>query len=172
MARDGYIVPPLSKAAIFEVARKVRKPFEAILGPGPYMRMDRVLDLLPEMLEGFELQVCEKHEMGSLHGETEPLNRLIRLRLDVYDGMCLGQGRDRFTAAHELGHLFLHSVTPSFARRSSAGAKIYCCSEWQADTFASAFLIDESHLAQCRSVEDVQRVFGVSASAAEVRFNR
>lgn len=172
MSRDGFLVAPLSKAKIFDAAQKVRQPFTSIFGPGPFVPMDRVLELLPELLEGFELQVCDEAEMGSLHGETEPLNRLVRLRRDVYDGMCQGNGRDRFTAAHELGHLFLHASTPSFARRSSRDAKIYCCSEWQADNFASAFLIDEMHLARCQSIEQVQTMFGVSASAAAARFRR
>lgn len=172
MSRDGFVVPPLSKAKIVDVAQKVRQPFTSIFGLGPYVPMDRVLELLPEMLDGFEFQVCDESEMGTLHGETEPLNRLVRLRRDVYDGMCQGNGRDRFTAAHELGHLFLHTSTPTFARRSSKDAKIYCCSEWQADTFASAFLIDEAHLAKCHSIEQVQQMFGVSASAAAARFRR
>jgi len=170
VARDGFLVPPLSKAAIFEAARDVRSPFKAVFGSDPYIRIDRVLEVLPELLDGFELQVCERHEMGDLHGETEPSNRIIRLRSDVYDGMCRGVGRDRFTAAHELGHLMLHSMAPTFARRSSRGAKAYCCSEWQADTFASAFLIEEEALQRCRSIEEVQATFGVSFSAAKCRF--
>ena len=172
MSRDGFVVPPLSKAAIFDTARKVRSPFNALFGNDPYVRIDRVLEVLPEFLDGFELQVCEPHEMGDLHGETEPSRLLIRLRRDVYDGMCTGVGRDRFTAAHELGHLKLHSAAPTFARRSSRGAKIYCCSEWQADTFASAFLIDEEALARCCSIEEVQTTFGVSYGAAQCRFAR
>lgn len=172
MSRDGFVVPPLSKAAIFEAARNLRSPFNAIFGNDPYLRLDRVLELLPELLERFELQVCDLHEMGDLHGETEPINRVIRLRRDVYDGMCRGNGRDRFTVAHELGHLMLHATAPTFARRSSQGAKLYCCSEWQADNFASALLIEEVHLARCRTIEEVQETFGVSYSAASCRFRR
>ena len=91
--------------------------------------------------------------MGDDHGQTFPEKLLIKLREDVYVGMCKGVGRDRFTGAHELGHLFLHK-SAGFARRSlEPGAPLYVNSEWQADTFSSAFLIDERRLVTCQSLE-------------------
>lgn len=167
---QGFSVPPLSKVRIQQIARSVRAPLERAFGRQPYLRMDWVLEYLQHGLEDFELQVLEEHEMGSLHGETIPHKRILRLRRDVYDGLCRGNGRDRFTGAHEVGHLFLHNVAPAFARQTVIGQPIYMNSEWQADNFASYLLIDDEYLRQCRNVAEVQAMFGVSESAARARF--
>ncbi|WP_304306658.1 ImmA/IrrE family metallo-endopeptidase [Pseudacidovorax intermedius] len=131
-----------------------------------------VYETLPLLLPGFRLEICDRSELGDDHGQTFPEKLLIKLREDVYVGMCNGVGRDRFTGAHELGHLFLHK-SAGFARRAlEPGAPLYVNSEWQADTFGSAFLIDERRLTACRSLEEVQQAFGVSEAAARVRFNK
>ncbi len=135
------------------------------------MPIEVVYELLPDLLPGFELQVRDEWEMGQDHGQTFPDRKRIYLRKDVYDGMCQGKGRDRFTAAHELGHLFLHTGI-GFARAMDSSTKIYCNSEWQANTFASALLIDETRLQQCRDVTEVMECFGVTLDAARVRFKR
>lgn len=174
-ARGGFVVSPRKKRDIYEKAAMVRSAFSPIMGGRPWVPIDRIVELLPEFLPGFSCEVCEMHEMGSDHGQTDPDSLLIRIRVDVYEGMCRGQGRDRFTVAHELGHLFLHQGQRpvTFARVGNAAtAPIYQNSEWQADTFASALLIDEKQLANFSDVSAVQAAFGVSQAAAEARFNK
>lgn len=169
--RGGYTVPPLSTAKIREVAATVRKRVAPVLGGGGFIRMDLLYEWMHLFLPGFDFEVCERDEMGDDHGQTFPGRLLIKLRNDVYGGMCRGMGRDRFTGAHELGHLFLHQDV-SFARRREPSAPIYMDSEWQADTFASSLLIDEELLRRCRTVEEVMETFGVSRAAAEARFRK
>lgn len=142
------------------------------MGKSALVPIDRIYEAMPLVLPGFRLEVCDRDEMGDDHGQTFPEKLLIKLREDVYIGMCNGVGRDRFTGAHELGHLFLHK-SAGFARRAlEPGAPAYVNSEWQADTFGSAFLIDETRLEVCQSLEEVQRTFGVSEAAARVRFKK
>lgn len=168
----GFTVPPLSRQVIYATADSVRARLRPLMGNGPWVPIAQIYEALHVILPEFRFEVCEREELGEDHGRTFPDLQLIKLRQDVYDGMCQGNGRDRFTGAHELGHLFLHA-SAGFARRTLAlGAPRYMDSEWQANTFASAFLIEERHLAACQSLEDVQRTFGVSASAAQVRFTK
>lgn len=143
------------------------------MGYGDRVPIDKVYEVLPVLLPGFSFEVCDRSEMGTDHGLTLPERYLIKLRVDVYEGMCKGNGRDRFTGAHELGHLFLHH-SAGFARRQyESGLPAYRYnSEWQANSFASAFLIDGSRLVTCRSLADVTSKFGVSESAARVRFRK
>lgn len=174
-SRGGFVVTPRKKADIYALASAVREVFAGIMGGSPWVPLDRVLELLPEFLPGFNYEVCEQHEMGADHGQTDPDSLLIRLREDVYEGMCRGAGRDRFTVAHELGHLFLHQGQrpTAFARVGDvATSPIYRNSEWQADTFASALLIDEKIISRFETLQEVQAAFGVSQQAAKARFKK
>lgn len=90
--------------------------------------------------------------------------------------------RDRFTIAHELGHLFLHFPK---VKRERAGQPMAATrrvdqndpsqnrAEWEANWFAAAFLMPEQDFRECHakahSAADVAKKFGVSQSAAEVR---
>lgn len=168
--RTGFTVPPLKKRHIYDTAATVRERFRPLMGKGAWVPIEMIYEALPLLLPGFRLEVCDRQEMGDDHGQTFPEKLLIKLREDVYIGMCDRVGRDRFTGAHELGHLFLHR-SAGFARRAlEPGAPVYVNSEWQADTFGSAFLIDERRLEMCRSLDEVQQTFGVSEAAARVRF--
>lgn len=170
--RAGFTVPPLKKRYIYDTAATVRERFRPLMGNGAWVPIEMIYEALHLLLPGFRLEVCDRDELGDDHGQTFPEKLLIKLREDVYVGMCNGVGRDRFTGAHELGHLFLHK-SAGFARRAlEPGAPLYVNSEWQADTFSSAFLIDERRLVTCRSLEDVQQTFGVSEAAARVRFQK
>ncbi|MDE1567097.1 ImmA/IrrE family metallo-endopeptidase [Aquabacter sp. P-9] len=89
--------------------------------------------------------------------------------------------RDRFTIAHELGHLFLHFPKvkrdhPGCAmvatRKIKPGDPDQQRAEWEANWFAAAFLMPaESFRDHCRQhgIGSAATKFGVSHVAAEVR---
>lgn len=90
--------------------------------------------------------------------------------------------RDRFTIAHELGHLFLHFPKvkrdhPGFpmaaTRKVDQTDQAQRRAEWEANWFAAAFLMPEEPFRRYRAAgagaTDLARWFGVSQSAAEVR---
>lgn len=169
MRRVGIKVPPRRKQDIFDLAGQIRSVFQL---DGPYVPIDNIYEVLPELMEGFNYEIVTANEIGSDEGRTDPKEKLILIREDVYDGACRGVGRDRFTMAHELGHLFLHTGVKFSRDELIAPPKIYMDSEWQADIFASGFLIDDKYLRKCQSIVDVATMFGVSQSAANCRFYR
>ena len=101
-------------------------------------------------------------------------------RADDIPMLCVAKAgipgdRQRFTVAHELGHLFLHSnePAPQTAEESSH-------MEWQANRFASAFLAPADPLVQTledvggkvtlRSLAEIKAIWGLAIKALVHRF--
>lgn len=85
------------------------------------------------------MEILEKEAMGPLLGETRPALKTIALRNDVYEGMCVQEREHLFTAAHELGHMVMHSEV-AFARREPDNPLMLMSFEQEADLFAEALL--------------------------------
>jgi len=142
--RRGLIVPPLSIKAIRAFADQVRSVFvedDQIEFP----IMDVLEFRLSSIFDGFYVDVRDAAQMGDLEGLMLAGENGIALREDVYSGAWTGNRRDRFTVCHELGHFLMHrSVT--MARVRDDADKIFCDSEWQADTFGGTLLMSPRHL--------------------------
>lgn len=124
-------------------------------------------NILPVLIPDFQLEIVPITEMGNKHGETYPSKNLIRIREDVYLRAATGEGRDRLTIAHEIGHLLLHEDTAIALCRLEPNQKLkpYEDPEWQADAFGGE-LLASSYLIQNMNEQQVQEKCGVSASAA------
>ncbi|MBW5284569.1 ImmA/IrrE family metallo-endopeptidase [Burkholderia gladioli] len=170
----GFLVQPRSGELIRSVAHQV---LDAMNMKGRQVPIVEVLEhVLPVMDEGFSFEVMTAEEMiehfrQNAEGMTVHVDNKIVLRTDVYVGACSGNGRDRFTAAHELGHFLLHKGEGMAFPRESTGAKVYCDSEWQANTFAREFLADLRHACSFASPNDLAVHFGVSIKVAEIQWN-
>lgn len=92
------------------------------------------------------------------------------------------QARDRFTIAHELGHLFLHypmlaksqpGITMVATRWVDNADPVQQRAEWEANWFAAAFLMPtevfREAFIELRDIGAVAKRFAVSPSAAEIR---
>lgn len=168
MSRHCYEVSPMSRFKLMELATGLRT---ALRIEQPYFPILQVVELVLPRIEGFEevcLTIGEMEEMGDDHGLTFPDNREIRLRRDVYDGVYNRKGRDRFTLAHELGHLLLHS-NPGYARtlRESSSVKPYKSSEWQANTFAASLLMPIEFLQRTQNALEIVEACGVTIEAVQ-----
>lgn len=165
MSGPSCEVPARSEAEIFKLADTVRAELKISADAFPIIEF---LELgMPQFFEGFALEVGTMVEMGSNHGLTIPAENVIRLREDVYERCCEGRGRDRFTAAHELGHYLMHRSAPiKFHRAEQGKLAAYLDSEWQANRFAGALLMPESLMKGCESLDEVVRRFHVSWDAA------
>lgn len=145
----------------------------------------------------------EVHDYGSgdntIEGYTTYDSRtgdfVVSLRADVLDRAEQGEGRSRFTIAHELGHLALHhsllrdQLVPAFrdevcsaSQKLAPGVRPYESPEWQASSWAGAFLMplkavrafiqSLAALGHECTIEDLANRFQVSMQAARIRLEK
>ncbi len=90
--------------------------------------------------------------------------RLIRLNSEDPDHI------KKFTLAHELGHIFLHTEANYFALKSTLFATNW--QERQADKFAIHLLISDSDLKENPNytIDDWAKILGLSREIIELRF--
>jgi len=164
----GYKVKPLKITDIREIAHWLREQFQI---KQAYVDLIKLYDfVLPGI--GVVIDICEESELKDKHGETFPNEGIIKIREDVYEGACDGNGRDRFTLSHELGHLILHSGISLARQPNIATHRAYEDSEWQADTFAAEFLMTSTHINSSHRISDIVKMFGASDDAARVRLEK
>jgi len=166
---SGFRVSPQSKGKIKTIAQNARAALSIPTGP---LNAEQLLERLH--IYGIVVDVFDKAS-APVPPEVEacwvPYSRTLFIRDTVYEGICNGEPRGRFTVAHELGHILLaHQVTVN-RELSSSNMKTYENSEWQANTFASEFLMPEAEMFQknLRTAQAVAENFKVSLQAAEIR---
>lgn len=169
MADYGFIVPPRSRKELREIASQVRKVFGV---KTPMLDIVRLVELtLPRADDGFVLIVEEESEMGDIHGLSNPVQKWIKLRRDVYEGAHAGKGRDRMTIAHELGHYLLHRQLDFPLVPPGGSVPAFRQSEWQATAFAAELLIGAEHYDKTITLHEIAKRFGVSYEAAHVQLS-
>lgn len=168
---QGFKVPGRRIAEIAGIAGRVR----STLGVhGVRFNAGQVLESLSR--SGITVDVIEDDSTELPHGVMAcwaPDILTLCFRHGVYIGACQGEPRALFTVAHELGHLALgHRRT--FNRDVGGKCEVYEDSEWQANTFAAEFLMPLQMITSNRlsSAQAIAAFFGVSAQAAETRFNK
>jgi hypothetical protein len=173
MPSYDLFVDHVSRADIEAKARAWREHFG--LRDTWMLDLPRILEIaLPSVLPQFALRVLPNDAMPDAEARTWHAVPAIDMREDIYDRLCAGDGRARFTASHELGHLFLHSgearpravaaIRPTTIPRSRS-------SEMQANDFAASFLMPEHIVSQFANLTpaDLSEACGVTQSAAEYR---
>lgn len=152
---------------IERLAKQMRKVFS--LSGAARVSLIHLMEELEELLPDFVFQVKEDEFMHRMDGYSEIENYGICLSNSVYEALAEGDPNARFTAAHELGHLFMHAKrTTAYARRVEYHRHID--PEWQADYFADAFLMPRSGVLECESADEVAKRFSVPDDRAEARF--
>jgi transcriptional regulator with XRE-family HTH domain len=169
--RKGIIVPARSTESLWSAADQVRDLFVERDEP-EFPIMDVLEFRLEQFIPGFYVDVRTAEEMDGDEGRVVAGVNGIALREDVYEGAWNRVGRDRFTACHEFGHFLMHRQV-TMARATTDKDKIYCDSEWQADTFAGALLLSRHHAPQFDG--DAQRAAsacGITPAAANVMLTK
>lgn len=115
--------------------------------------------------------IISDEEMGDCDGKTYPEKNLILLKESVYNDACCGNPRDRFTIAHEIGHLFLHGNESISYARTDKKIKAYENPEWQANTFAAELLIPINPIKNLSPIE-IANKYKVSVSAATIQLKQ
>lgn len=127
---------------------------------------------MPELSENFNYSIKQQKDMRiNAHAYTDPQTNEIVIREDIYERARLGEGRDRFTIAHEIGHYILHSNEVVALTRVYPDEKIkpYEDVEWQADAFAGELLCPSSALTPNLTIDEIADKYGVSRQAASAQ---
>lgn len=171
------------------------------LEPRPFPVAELVADVIETLAEEngvpIRLETPSETEFdpeGSVVAEGEGL--VISIRRDVYEDALMGDGRARFTVAHELGHAAtcwreLREHSGSYVLRDTYGAptsyprdvRAYLCPERVANQWAACLLMPEAKvLAILRDAIDSNEpfdeaeiladTFAVSPSAASIRASK
>jgi Zn-dependent peptidase ImmA (M78 family) len=167
-----YIVEPKSRQNLRDLALILRKFLN--LENEKYFPITELLDVLAEIFDNFSYEIVEDNELSfGTHADTNTLAGHIRIRESVYEGACNGNGRDRMTIAHELGHYFTICFCGFKLERNFANKKVktYSDPEWQAKCFAGELLVP-AHLMKGCSVEEIVEECGVSYDAAEIQYKK
>lgn len=163
--QEGFSVPAKTKKQIDTIAQFIRAANPSLVNE------HGAIDILALLEFGYrKFHILPDNEMKGALGLTLPSGDIL-LRQSVYDGACDGNGRDRFTIAHEIGHGVLHKEHIGLARPVGSQTKIYCNAEWQANEFAGRLLLPDSYikLHQQSSIGEIAELFGVSYECAKTR---
>jgi len=170
MAENATIAKPVSRRFLQDLAYTIRKKFRLEdCSNFPVVRF--VEFILPSLDPEFVLEIIPINEMPKdCYADTCVAEHVMRIREDVYEGAVGGNGRDRFTIAHEIGHYFLHGPDRvSHARlRGNQSVPAYMDPEWQGNAFAAELLMPRD-LIQGYSVAEVVKCCGVSYQAARIQ---
>ncbi|MBH0156777.1 ImmA/IrrE family metallo-endopeptidase [Fictibacillus sp. 5RED26] len=164
-----YVANPTSRKSIRDLTYAIRRALD--LHEEKFFPIVQFLELLlPKISPSFSMEVVPIEELKYEYGVTFPEKNVIRLREDVYLNAIEGIARDRFTVAHEIGHLFLHKPGSIALARSQKADSIpaFKSPEWQANTFA-AELLAPAHLIKGLSIKEVALSCGVSLDVARIQ---
>ena len=138
-----YIIEAKSRKELRCIAKSFRK----------YLGIDNVLwvpiagllDVLSEVFDNFSYEIVPDNDLApETHAETDILKGHICIKESVYERACRGEGRDRMTIAHEIGHFLTICCCGFKLQRNFKKGKVkpYNDPEWQAKCFAAEFMID------------------------------
>lgn len=162
------MVPPTSKANLEQYALQIRHQLgldDVVFVPVISVIEKRISLLLDS---SFNYEYVPTRDLPLEYAHYNPISNLLTIREDVYFRACEGSPRDRFTIAHEIGHFCLHSNGVILSRaQDRQRIPAYRNPEWQANTFASFFLMPQ-HLIRGMSPKEIAKKFGTSYQAATI----
>ena len=169
MGGDFVSVRPMTAREIENVTLEIRSAF-GISTKNVHM-IQLVEVVLPLILNDYDFWVLPDEEMPDMAGlATYGGERTIYLSDSTYESLAKDDPEARHTAAHEFGHMVLHShQTPVMAKRITNDLRFD--PEWQADRFADYWLMPTEGVRKCRSANHVAAKYNVSIELAARRFD-
>lgn len=169
---------PLSKEKIRFYAQEVRR----FLRLDDYQRINaaKLLDVLSELWKDYGFQYAVLLDSDSRfkpreEAVTDISTGMIYIKESVmYEACHCKSKRALFTICHEIGHFLFHRMLGGMIIARSQRAhriKIYEDPEWQADTFASEFLMPINAV-MCMTPTKIRNAYGVSQKCAETRYKK
>ena len=167
---SNYMVEAKSRIDLRKLARILRKHLN--LDDELYFPIVELLDVFTEVFDDFNYEVVEDTVLSKkVHADTDISTGHIRIKESVYYWACNGDGRDRMTIAHEIGHYFMLCFCGFKLERNFSDRKIpiFRDPEWQAKCFAGELMIP-AHLVKGMSKFEITRRCGVSFNAAHEQY--
>ena len=161
-----YIVEAKSRKDLRELSNIIRAHFH--LQDVLWVPIVELLDFFAEYYPEFSYEIVPDEELPpETHADTDIRTGHIRIKESVYLRACNGEGRDRMTIAHEIGHYCTICLCGFKLQRNYCPGKIHSCNdpEWQAKCFAGEFLIPY-HLTGDMTPAEISDACGVSYDAA------
>lgn len=162
---QDYIVPPRRWAEIGGIANNLRSRFGLMDHPF-FPVVEFIEKVLDQRLNMVRFEVGTRAEMKGAEGFTCPKGEFVQLREDVYEGACRGEGRHRFTAAHELGHFVMHTGIPLTRAKLGDNIPAFRLAEPQANQFAAELLMPDGFIDCLDDEQSIIERHGVSYEAA------
>ena len=139
------------------------------------LRMLAVLDRMREVFPNFEYKRVPDDRFAGAEGLYDPEKNLLTIPDRIFKALERDDPRANFTIAHELAHWalghkgirFRHTIPQAYER--SVGE--YKRDERQAYKFAAFFLAPDSLAETCKSIEELEKNFGLSHQAAKIRLD-
>ena len=163
---SSYMVEAKSRADLRKLARIFREHLH--LDDVLYFPIVELLDVMTELFDDFNYEIVDDSELPKkVHADTDIRTGHIRIKQTVYDGACNGEGRDRMTIAHEIGHYFTLCFCGFRLERNFSGGKIitFRDPEWQAKCFAGELMVP-AHRVKGMNASEIAEQCGVSFDAA------
>lgn len=176
---QGFRVAPLSLEEIRKQAQAVRDIFQVSLDSteSKFPVVEAVEFLYAHDI--IQLEIVDDDDMPTIAAEVIPTSPIPILRISdsVYARACDGSNFDRFTLAHEIGHLFLHSNQPIPLQRLKTPVVpdhgFHEDSEWQANSFAGELLVDMRYMRDiCKTPLELSHKFNVSIQVAKIQWEK
>lgn len=167
---SNYMVEPKSRDDLRALARQFRKLLH--LEEELYFPIVELLDAMTEIFDDFNYEIVEDNVFSeNVHADTDVKTGLIRIKESVYEGAYNGEGRDRMTIAHEIGHYFTICVCGFKLSRNFSEKRIpaFQDPEWQAKCFAGELMV-AAHLVKGMNEYEIAKRCGVSCDAAHVQY--
>lgn len=160
------IASPISRNTIRKMTYKLRDSLE-ISQDDPFPIIE-LIELLSADGIQFNYEVVPDEDLEGCYAKALPDKKIILIKESVYNGAYDGNHRDRFTLAHELGHLLLHGGDSISFARSNEKIKAYLNPEWQANTFAAELLVPTNSI-DGLTVQQISEKYNVSRKVAEIQ---
>lgn len=166
---SGIPVKPASRQMIWTLVHKIRRALN-VANELYFDIIWFVENIMPQIFTDFTFAVLPNEELGNQHGKAIPDENTIYIREDVYEGACTGNGRDRLTIAHEVGHFLMHGNASIEYCRTAPGEKLpaYRDADWQADVFGGE-LLAPAYLIEGMTAEQIHECCVVSLQCANAQ---
>ncbi|MGI5174013.1 ImmA/IrrE family metallo-endopeptidase [Treponema sp. OMZ 840] len=187
MLLETHPMPPLSAAAIENYVERYLSGYipHHLIEPERLIQED--MERAVWNSHGCQIVLVEEYPLESIEAQTNfPANK-IEVTEKFMIELENENPRSRYTLAHEIGHIILHSkIVMQLAllaarRNTERPIKTYEDAEWQAEHAAGALLMPivtllpllctlyESNYSDRKTVQEVKDIYGVSVRAAEAR---